>query len=55
MAVRRGQPLAYVGVTGNARETPHLHFAIYKLGPEKRWYGGAPIDPYPFLRAAVGG
>jgi murein DD-endopeptidase MepM/ murein hydrolase activator NlpD len=48
--LRRGDPVGYVGTTGNApRETPHLHFAIFELGPEKRWWEGKPINPYPFL------
>jgi murein DD-endopeptidase MepM/ murein hydrolase activator NlpD len=49
-AVERGQVIGYVGVTGNAAGTPHLHFAISKLGPGKRWWEGAPINPYPVLR-----
>ncbi len=48
--VRRGQLLGYVGSTGNAQpEAPHLHFAVFELGPEKRWWQGTPIDPYPLL------
>ena len=31
-------------------ETPHLHFAVFKLGPEKRWWEGTPIDPYAIWR-----
>ena len=50
-AVRRGQIVGYVGTTGNAQKnTPHLHFAIYRLTPEKRWWEGTPIDPYDILR-----
>jgi peptidoglycan LD-endopeptidase LytH len=49
--VRRGQVLGYVGTSGNAPpETPHLHFAIFLLTPEKHWWQGRPIDPYPILR-----
>ena len=45
--IRSGQVIAYVGTSGNAPEnTPHLHFAIFELGPEKRWWQGAPIDPF---------
>jgi murein DD-endopeptidase MepM/ murein hydrolase activator NlpD len=48
--LRKGEILGYVGSTGNASpEAPHLHFAIFKLGPEKRWWEGTPIDPYRFL------
>jgi murein DD-endopeptidase MepM/ murein hydrolase activator NlpD len=48
--VRAGDPIGYVGTSGNAPpETPHLHFAISRLGPDKRWWQGTPIDPYPFL------
>jgi murein DD-endopeptidase MepM/ murein hydrolase activator NlpD len=49
--VRRGEVIGYVGTTGNASpSTPHLHFAIFKLGPEKRWWEGEAIDPFPILR-----
>ena len=48
--LRRGQVLGYVGTTGDAPpNTPHLHFAIFKLGPEKHWWQGTAIDPYPLL------
>lgn len=50
-AVMRGQVLGYVGSTGNARpDAPHLHFAIFVLGPERRWWDGTPIDPYVVLK-----
>ena len=49
--VERGQVIGYVGTTGNApRDTPHLHFAIFKLTDEKRWWQGSAIDPYPILK-----
>ncbi|MDO8678435.1 MAG: peptidoglycan DD-metalloendopeptidase family protein [Acidobacteriota bacterium] len=49
--VKRGQLLGYVGTTGNApRDTPHLHFAIFKMTDEKRWWEGTPIDPFQVLR-----
>ena len=49
--VKRGQVIGYVGTTGNApRDTPHLHFAIFKMTDDKRWWQGTPIDPYSVLR-----
>lgn len=48
--VKRGEVIGYVGFTGNASpEGPHLHFAIFKLGPEKRWHEGVPLNPFPVL------
>ncbi|MFN7997615.1 MAG: M23 family metallopeptidase [Bryobacteraceae bacterium] len=48
--VIRGQILGYVGTTGNAPpNAPHLHFTIFKLGPEKHWWQGTAINPYPYL------
>ena len=45
--VRRGDIIGYVGTTGNApKNTPHLHFAIAKLDPDRRWWGGTPLDPF---------
>ena len=45
--VRRGQVIGYVGTTGNAPPgTPHLHFGIFQLGPEKHWWEGTPINPF---------
>lgn len=52
-AVQRGQTLGTVGSTGNADpRTPHLHFGVFALGPQKRWWEGAPVNPYPALRGA---
>ncbi|HYT68066.1 MAG TPA: M23 family metallopeptidase [Vicinamibacterales bacterium] len=49
--VHRGQVIGYVGTTGNApKNTPHLHFAVFRLTPEKHWWEGTPIDPYDILR-----
>src|SRR3954464_2933834 len=51
--VARGQVIGYVGTSGNAApDTPHLHFAITLLPPEKNWWQGVPINPYPILRRA---
>ena len=52
MEVRKGDIIGYVGSTGDASpNAPHLHFAIVKLGPEKNWWQGTPINPYPILIA----
>ncbi len=48
--LRKGDVLGYVGSSGDASPAaPHLHFTIFKLGPEQHWWEGTPIDPYPFL------
>ena len=45
--VRKGDVIGSVGTTGNAPEgTPHLHFAISKLDPDRRWWGGTALDPF---------
>jgi murein DD-endopeptidase MepM/ murein hydrolase activator NlpD len=50
-SIAKGQTIGYVGTTGNAPpDTPHLHFAIFKLTNEKKWWEGTAIDPYPILR-----
>jgi len=50
MALARGDLIGHVGSTGNASpDTPHLHFAIFRLGPERQWWKGTPVDPYPLL------
>ena len=55
MLVKKGDVIGYVGTTGNARpNTPHLHFAIFELGPEKHWWEGKPINPYPSSDAGSG-
>jgi peptidoglycan LD-endopeptidase LytH len=47
--LRRGEILGYVGTTGNAGNTPHLHFALIRLDKERRWWKGTYVNPYPYL------
>ena len=50
MSVHKGDVLGYVGSTGDASPpAPHLHLAIFRLGPEKHWWEGTAINPYPLL------
>jgi murein DD-endopeptidase MepM/ murein hydrolase activator NlpD len=54
MRVAEGDIIAYVGSTGNADpRTPHLHFAVFELGPKQEWWNGKPIDVYTSLVAAL--
>ena len=49
--VHRRQVLGYVGTSGNAsKDTPPLHFAIFRLTDKKQWWQGTSIDPYAVLR-----
>jgi murein DD-endopeptidase MepM/ murein hydrolase activator NlpD len=48
--LHRGEVLGYVGTTGNAPPgAPHLHFALIRLDPDKRWWKGTYVNPYPLL------
>ena len=48
--LRRGDPVGYVGATGNANPGgPHLHFAINRMNPGEKWWQGTAINPYPLL------
>jgi murein DD-endopeptidase MepM/ murein hydrolase activator NlpD len=48
--LRRGEVIGTVGSTGNADPAgPHLHFAVFVLGKEKRWWEGSAINPHPLI------
>ncbi len=47
--VRQGDTIAYVGDTGNARGTPHLHFGISVVSNPNRVSNGRQFNPYPLL------
>ena len=50
MALHRCDLLGHVGTSGNAPPlTPHLHFAVFRLGPAHRWWKGTPLNPFPAL------
>lgn len=50
LQIKKGDTLGYVGSTGNASPSaPHLHFAVFRLGAEKRWWEGEAINPYGLL------
>ncbi len=50
--IKRGEVIGYVGSTGNASaDAPHLHFEVHVLGPEKQWWKGESINPFPLLQA----
>jgi murein DD-endopeptidase MepM/ murein hydrolase activator NlpD len=51
--VMQGQIIGYVGTSGNAPpDTPHLHFAVFQLGPERHWWQGQALDPYPLFKTS---
>lgn len=53
-SLQRGEVIGYVGTSGNApRDTPHLHFAVYRLTPDRRWWEGEPLNPFPLLRRST--
>lgn len=54
MIVHRCDLLGYVGSTGNApADAPHLHFAVFRLGPERHWWKGVPVNPFAALSRAT--
>jgi peptidoglycan LD-endopeptidase LytH len=49
--VRRGQLLGFVGNTGDAGPgNYHLHFEVSTTADPKKYWGGAPQNPYPLLQ-----
>lgn len=52
--VKRGDVIGYVGVSGNSDPgTPHLHFAVFRLGNPPQWWKGEAVNPYPALSRAM--
>jgi murein DD-endopeptidase MepM/ murein hydrolase activator NlpD len=52
--LKRGDTIGFVGSTGNAQaNAPHLHFTIFQLGPDKKWWTGKAVNPYPYLTQAA--
>ena len=53
--VAQGDVIGYVGTSGNAPpNTPHLHFGVFELGDDKRWWQGRAIDPYLVFKKGLG-
>ncbi len=54
MRVDRGDIIGFVGSTGDAdARAPHLHFEIHELGPDRLWWKGKAVNPYPRLVDAL--
>lgn len=51
MEVKKGTVIGYVGDTGNAGAgNYHLHFAMWIVSDPKRYWEGANINPYQYLK-----
>jgi peptidoglycan LD-endopeptidase LytH len=49
--VSAGDVIGFVGTSGNApANTPHLHFTVFELDDDRRWWEGRAIDPYLVFR-----
>ena len=49
--LKRGDLVGFVGSTGNAPQgAPHLHFAVFELGADRKWWRGKAINPYDWLK-----
>ncbi len=49
-SLKRGDVIGYVGSSGNApKHAPHLHFTIFKMGSDKKWWKGEAVNPFPYL------
>jgi peptidoglycan LD-endopeptidase LytH len=45
--IAQGDVIGYVGTSGNApANTPHLHFAVFELKGDRKWWQGTAVDPY---------
>ena len=45
--VSKGEVIGFVGTSGNApANTPHLHFAVFELNGDRKWWQGRAVDPY---------
>ncbi len=54
MYLKRGDLVGFVGSTGNApANAPHLHFALFELGDDRRWWKGSAVNPYALLKSAA--
>ena len=55
VAVRAGQPIAYVGDTGDAGPgNTHLHFGVQRMRAGEGWWQGRDVNPYPLLAGTAG-
>ncbi|SFP63954.1 M23 family metallopeptidase [Sphingomonas rubra] len=54
--VRAGDPIGYVGDSGNAGPgNTHLHFGVSRMRAGERWWQGEAVDPYPLLAGTAAG